>query len=57
VPETPATDVPYYVTDCTQVRAETGWRPERSLGATLADVHRWLVDNCDAVAPIFAAES
>ena len=53
VPETPAADVPYYVTDSSRVRAETGWRPERSLAATLADFHKWLVDNRAALAPIF----
>ena len=54
VPETPAADVPYFVTDSSRVRGETGWRPERSLTATLADVHKWLVDNRVALAPIFA---
>ena len=53
VPETPAADVPYYITDSARVSAETGWRPERSLAATLADVHKWLVDNRAALAPIF----
>ena len=57
VPETPAADVPYYVTDSSRVRAETGWRPERSLAATLADVHKWLVDNRAALAPIFTGGS
>ena len=57
VPDAPAADVPYYVTDCTRVREETGWSPERPLGATLADTHKWLVDNRDAVMPIFAATS
>ena len=51
--ENPTADVPYYVTDSSRVRAETGWRPERSLAATLADVHKWLVDNRAALAPIF----
>jgi CDP-paratose 2-epimerase len=54
VPETPAADVPYFVTDSSRVCAETGWRPERSLLATLADVHKWLGDNRAALAPIFA---
>ena len=53
VSETPAADVPYYVTDSTRIWAESGWRPERSLAATLADVHKWLVDNRAALAPIF----
>ena len=41
-PETPAADMPYYVTDSARVTQATGWRPERSLAATLADVHEWL---------------
>jgi CDP-paratose 2-epimerase len=52
-PETPAPDVPYYVTDNSMVRSEIGWRPKESLIATLADVHKWLVDNRAVVAPIF----
>jgi CDP-paratose 2-epimerase len=40
VPETSAADVPYYVTDSAWVRAEAGWRPEHSLAATLADIHK-----------------
>ena len=43
------------VTDSARVRAETGWRPERSLAATLSDIHKWLVDNRTTVGPIFTA--
>ena len=52
-----AADVPYYVTDAARIRGETGWRPERSLAATLADIHKWLLDNRTALAPIFTAGS
>jgi CDP-paratose 2-epimerase len=52
VPETPTPDVPYYVTDSALVRAEIGWQPGRSLIATLADIHKWLVDNRAIVEPI-----
>jgi CDP-paratose 2-epimerase len=54
VPETPAPDVPYYVTDNSLVRSEIGWQPKESLIATLADIHKWLVDNRAMLAPIFA---
>jgi CDP-paratose 2-epimerase len=57
VPETSAADVPYYVTDAARIRAEAGWRPEHSLAATLADIHKWLVDNRTALAPIFTVGS
>jgi CDP-paratose 2-epimerase len=57
VPETPALDVPYYVTDNTLVRSQIGWQPKESLNATLADTHKWLVDNRAMVAPIFADEN
>ena len=56
VAETPAADVPYYVTDNTRISAEAGWRPEHSLSATLADIYKWLVDNRGALAPIFGAK-
>jgi CDP-paratose 2-epimerase len=57
VPETSAADVPYYVTDSARIRAEAGWRPERSLATTLTEIHKWLVDNRPALAPIFTAGS
>jgi CDP-paratose 2-epimerase len=56
VPQTPPPDVPYYVTDSALVRAEIGWQPRQSLIATLADIHKWLVDNRTVVAPIFSEE-
>lgn len=56
VPETPAPDVPYYVSDIGSVNAEIGWKPRQSLFATLADIHKWLVDNRAMLAPIFGEE-
>jgi CDP-paratose 2-epimerase len=53
MPETPVPDVPYYVTDNSMVRSEIGWRPKESLNATLADIHKWLIDNRAVIAPIF----
>lgn len=57
VPETSAADVPYYVTDAARIRAAAGWQPEHSLAATLADIHKWLVDNRRVLAPIFTTGS
>ncbi len=40
--ETHPADIPYYVTDNSQVSAETGWRPRRSREELLQDVFTWL---------------
>jgi CDP-paratose 2-epimerase len=42
-PETHPADIPWYVTDTTQVRQATGWQPSCDLATILADVHRWLL--------------
>src|SRR5262249_26230597 len=54
VAETPAADIPYYGTDNPLLTTESGWRPERSLATTLAEIHEWLLDNRTTVAPILA---
>lgn len=43
-------DVPLYISDCSALFERTGWRPRRSAEDVLADLHRWLIANEDAVA-------
>ncbi|MDR2124026.1 MAG: NAD-dependent epimerase/dehydratase family protein [Desulfovibrio sp.] len=42
VPETAAADIPWYISDNTEVEARTGWRPARGLPALLEDTFAWL---------------
>jgi CDP-paratose 2-epimerase len=41
-PETNPADVPYYVTDNTQITAASGWTPRLSVDTLLDDVFSWL---------------
>ena len=51
-PQTSAADVPYYVTDNSQVTSETGWSPRRGFGELLDDVFRWLREHRAALESI-----
>jgi CDP-paratose 2-epimerase len=42
VVETRAGDVPIYLSDCSRLFAATDWRPRRSAGQVLADIHQWI---------------
>lgn len=54
-PETPAVDIPWYVTDNTQVTAATGWMPQRKMVDIVQDTCAWLLDNADQLKPIMSA--
>jgi CDP-paratose 2-epimerase len=41
-PDTNPVDIPYYVTDATEVTTATGWRPRLSMDDVLDDIFRWL---------------
>lgn len=53
--ETAPADVPYYITDNSQVTAATGWTPRRSVGAVLDDIFSWLREHRAMLEPILAA--
>ena len=53
-PETRAADLPYYVSDCTQLYRRTKWRPRRGIPDILNDTHRWLADERAWLEPILA---
>ncbi len=54
-PETRPADIPWYVSDCGTLLRHTAWRPRRTIAETLADIHRWLVDERAILAPLMAA--
>jgi CDP-paratose 2-epimerase len=54
IAETRDADIPYYVSDCSVVTGETGWKPQRSLRTVLTDVSQWLFDNRHLVEAILA---
>jgi CDP-paratose 2-epimerase len=51
-PDTRPADIPWYVSDCRAVTATSGWRPRRNVEAILGDIHTWLTQHRDALAPI-----
>jgi CDP-paratose 2-epimerase len=54
VPDTAPADIPYYVSDNTQVSAHCGWSPQRSVGVLLDDVFEWLKAEEPRLRPILA---
>lgn len=54
VPETRGADMPWYVTDCSRIEAQTGWRPKRGLDAILTDIFQWLNDHRAQLEPILS---
>ena len=44
-PETHPADIPYYVTNNSDVSSQTGWQPKRSVLDILNDIFSWLREN------------
>jgi CDP-paratose 2-epimerase len=55
-PETNPADIPYYVTDNTQITAATGWEPRRGLGVILDDIFSWLREHRGVLEPILGGQ-
>jgi len=53
--ETAPADVPYYITDNTQVTALSGWTPQRTVGAVLDDIFSWLREHRATLEPILTS--
>jgi CDP-paratose 2-epimerase len=51
-PQSHPADIPYYVTDNTEVMAATGWVQKNSLSKTFADVQEWLRSHSTLLEPI-----
>ncbi len=47
-------DVPLYITDGAVTEAALGWRPRRSMETVVGDIARWIHDQYDRLAPVFA---
>jgi len=45
-------DIPWYVTDNTEVSTKFGWRPQYTIESLLDEVFSWLTDNRKALEPI-----
>jgi len=44
-PSTNPSDIPYYVSDNSEVTAKTGWKPKRSVDVILMDIFAWIKEN------------
>jgi CDP-paratose 2-epimerase len=53
VPETSAVDIPWYISDNTEVETRTGWRPARGLQTLLEDTFAWLKREERTLKPFF----
>jgi CDP-paratose 2-epimerase len=42
-------DVPVYLSDCSRLSGLTSWRPRRTPGDILVDIHHWILEHEDAV--------
>lgn len=54
-PESSDADVPYYVTDNSQITATSHWAPRRGLGVLLDDIFSWLREHRGMLAPILSS--
>lgn len=45
VPDTNPFDIPYYVSDNTQITQELDWKPEFGIDDTIKKIHEWITDN------------
>lgn len=50
--ETNPVDVRIYLSDTTAARKDFDWQPRRGVEQIVADIHRWIVDQREAVEPI-----
>ena len=46
-------DIPLYITDCTKVRGDFNWNPQRMVKDIAVDIGRWITENEDVLRPIF----
>ncbi len=51
-PQTHPSDIPYYVTDNSEVTEQTGWQPKRSVKDILQNILTWLQKNGDSLKSI-----
>jgi CDP-paratose 2-epimerase len=55
IPDTSAADVPYYVSDNSEVTTATGWSPSRRLETILDEVFAWLREHRASLEPILTS--
>jgi len=48
-------DIPYFVTDVSRIMQDVGWQPRKSTEEIISDIHKWIIDNKTALAPIFTS--
>lgn len=53
-PESPAVDIPLYISDCSKASETFNWFPKRSLPVIIEDITRWIRENEQQLKHIFA---
>ncbi len=52
-PETSPVDIPIYLTDNSRVRGTFDWKAEIVIEGVVSDIHRWIIDHREMLAPLF----
>jgi len=52
-PQTSDVDLRLYLTDARKVRADFDWRPTRDTTTIIQDIHQWIVEHRQPLAPVF----
>ena len=55
-PDTRAADVPWYISDCRALHAETGWAPEKSAVDIVRDVYDWIRRHESTLKPVLCPD-
>jgi CDP-paratose 2-epimerase len=57
IPETRAADIPWYITDCSRIKKEIGWKPSRSIEDLFDDIFSWLDTHRESLYELLGPQS
>lgn len=47
-------DIPYYISDCTKIKAATGWEPKMRPADIVEDITEWVLHNKESLRPVLS---
>ncbi len=56
-PSTHPADIPYYVSDSSQIKSSTSWTPLRTVDVILEDIYRWIMKHQATLEPILTGKA
>ncbi len=54
IPENRQADIPWYLSDCSKVRARCSWKPETTAPEIVAEITDWIIQHRNTLQPILA---